>query len=197
MDDVKDKMTHSTAENSNDKKWYVVMVTAGLEKKVAQTLESRVRQFGMEDSFGATLIPTESVIEVRRGEKITIEKPIMPGYLLVEIRVNDHNAFALVRKTPRVRKFVTADQNGDPEPLSPDDIRPIVDYSEGTAKAPGPSVAFEVGESVRISGGPFDGWSGNIQEIDPNNNRLKVLVPIFGRLTPIDLNYDQVKRDVE
>src|SRR5690242_18492533 len=172
-------------------KWYIVHTYSGFERKVRESLESRVRAFGLEDKIGRVLIPTEPVTEVRGGKKYTSERMFYPGYVLVEMDMSDH-VWHVVKATPRVTGFVGTGQQ--PTPLSADEVNQIVyRVSEGKDK-PKLKVKFEKNESVRISEGPFATFTGVVDEVNEDRETLKVMVTIFGRATPVELEFGQVEK---
>jgi transcription termination/antitermination protein NusG len=181
-----------SAEPSNpNMKWYIIHTYSGFERKVKESLESRIQAFGLQEKIGKVLIPTEPVTEVRGGKKYTTERMFYPGYVLVEMDMNDH-VWHVVKSTPRVTGFVGTGQQ--PTPLSPDEVNQIVfRVAEGKEK-PRLKVKFEKNESVRISEGPFASFTGVVDEVNEDRETLKVMVTIFGRSTPVELNFAQVEK---
>src|SRR5689334_14039564 len=172
-------------------KWYIVHTYSGFERKVKESLESRVRAFGLEDKIGRVLIPTEPVTEVRGGKKYTSERMFYPGYVLVEMDMDDH-VWHVVKATPRVTGFVGTGQQ--PTPLSEEEVQHIV-YRVGEAKdKPKLKVKFEKNETVRITEGPFASFTGVVDEVNEDRETLKVMVTIFGRSTPVELEFGQVEK---
>src|SRR5690349_20526040 len=172
-------------------KWYIVHTYSGFERKVKESLESRVRAFGLEEKIGRVLIPTEPVTEVRGGKKYTSERMFYPGYVLVEMDMNDH-VWHVVKSTPRVTGFVGTGQQ--PTPLSTEEVNQIVyRVSEGKDK-PKLKVKFEKNETVRITEGPFASFTGVVDEVNEDRATLKVMVTIFGRSTPVELEFGQVEK---
>jgi transcriptional antiterminator NusG len=180
-------------------KWYIVHTYSGFERKVKESLESRVQAFGLQEKIGKVLIPTEPVTEVRGGRKYTSERMFYPGYVLVEMDLTGFRSggegdrvWHVVKSTPRVTGFVgTAN---DPTPLSPDEVNQIVyRVAEGKEK-PKLKVKFEKNESVRITEGPFASFTGVVDEVNEDRETLKVMVTIFGRATPVELEFGQVEK---
>jgi transcriptional antiterminator NusG len=172
-------------------KWYIIHSYSGFERKVKESLESRVQAFGLQDKIGRVLIPTESVTEVRGGKKYTSERMFYPGYVLVEMDMDDH-VWHVVKATPRVTGFVGTGQQ--PTPLSEEEVQHIV-YHVGESKdKPKLRVKFEKNESVRITEGPFASFTGVVDEVNEDRETLKVMVTIFGRSTPVELEFGQVEK---
>ena len=172
-------------------KWYIIHSYSGFERKVKESLESRVRAFALENKIGKVLIPTESVTEVRNGKKYTVERMFYPGYVLVEMDMDDH-VWHVVKATPRVTGFVGTGQQ--PTPLSEEEVQHIV-YRAGESKdKPKLKVKFEKNETVRITEGPFATFTGIVDEVNDDRETLKVMVTIFGRSTPVELEFKQVEK---
>src|SRR4030081_2496732 len=172
-------------------KWYIIHAYSGFERKVRESLESRVAAFGLQDKIGKVLIPTESVTEVRGGKKYTSERMFYPGYVLVEMDMDDH-VWHVVKSTPRVTGFVGTGQQ--PTPLSEEEVQHIV-YRVGEAKdKPKLTVKFEKGETVRVTEGPFASFAGIVDDVNEDRETLKVMVTIFGRSTPVELEFNQVEK---
>ncbi len=172
-------------------KWYIVHTYSGFERKVKESLESRVQAFGLQEKIGRVLIPTEPVTEVRGGKKYTTERMFYPGYVLVEMDMDDH-VWHVVKATPRVTGFVGTGQQ--PTPLSDDEVNQIV-YKVAVGKErPKLKVKFEKNESVRITEGPFASFTGVVDEVNEDRETLKVMVTIFGRATPVELEFGQVEK---
>jgi transcriptional antiterminator NusG len=181
------------APRNPNMKWYIIHSYSGFERKVRESLESRVQAFGLQDKIGRVLIPTESVTEVRGGKKYTSERMFYPGYVLVEMDMDDH-VWHVVKSTPRVTGFVGTGQQ--PTPLSEEEVQNIV-YRVGESKdKPKLKVKFEKNESVRISEGPFASFTGIVDEVNEDRETLKVMVTIFGRSTPVELEFGQVEKVV-
>jgi transcriptional antiterminator NusG len=172
-------------------KWYIIHSYSGFERKVKESLESRIQAFGLQERIGKVLIPTESVTEVRGGKKYTSERMFYPGYVLVEMDMDDH-VWHVVKSTPRVTGFVGTGQQ--PTPLSEEEVQHIV-YRVGESRdKPKLKVKFEKHESVRITEGPFASFTGIVDEVNEDRETLKVMVTIFGRSTPVELEFNQVEK---
>ena len=174
------------------KRWYVVHAYSGFENHVKRSLEERIARHGMEDYFGQILVPTEEVVEMREGQKRKSDRKFFPGYVLVEMEMTDET-WHLVKDVPRVMGFIggTSDR---PAPISEKEARAILERVEEGAERPRPKVLFQVGEVVRITDGPFNDFNGVVEEVDYDKNRLRVAVLIFGRSTPVDLEFTQVEK---
>ncbi len=172
-------------------RWYVIHVYSGFERKVAQSIDEQVRQAGMSDRIEQVLVPIEEVVEVRRGAKINAERKFFPGYVLVKMAMSDET-WHLVKNTPKVTGFLGA--RGRPTPITEAEAMRIMHQVQEGIERPKPSVTFEVGEQVRVSDGPFTSFSGLVEEVDEGRARLKVAVSIFGRSTPVELEYAQVEK---
>lgn len=173
------------------KNWYIIHSYSGFEKKVAETLRSRAEAAGLQDQFGEIMVPTEDVLEVRQGKKIVTPKLFYPGYVLVEMEMND-DTWHLVRSTPRVTGFVGSGLM--PPPLTAEEVDRIVHRVEVAAEHPKPRLKFERGESVKINEGPFKDFTGVVDEINEDRSTLRVMVTIFGRGTPVELDFYQVDK---
>lgn len=173
------------------KQWYIVHTYSGFEKKVKESLEGRVAAFGLQDKIGRMIIPTESVIEVRGGKKVISPRMCYPGYLLVEMDMDEYT-WHVVRSTPRVTGFVGSGQT--PSPLTEEEVQNILNRATSTAEKPKPKLSFDRNEQVRIVDGPFANFNGVVEEIDPDHSRLKVSVTIFGRATPVELDFASVEK---
>ncbi|HMK24129.1 MAG TPA: transcription termination/antitermination protein NusG [Terriglobales bacterium] len=181
------------APRNPNMKWYIIHSYSGFERKVRESLESRVQAFGLQDKIGRVLIPTESVTEVRGGKKYTSERMFYPGYVLVEMDMDDH-VWHVVKSTPRVTGFVGTGQQ--PTPLSEEEVQNIV-YRVGESKdKPKLKVKFEKGENVRVTEGPFASFTGVVDDVNEDRETLKVMVTIFGRSTPVELEFGQVEKVV-
>lgn len=173
-------------------RWYVVHAYSGFEAQVRRSLEERIKLKGMEDKFGQILVPTEEVIEMRDGQKRKSDRKFFPGYVLVQMDMDD-DTWHLVKDTPRVMGFIggTSDK---PAPISEKEAQSILERVQEGAERPRPKVLFEPGEVVRINDGPFNDFNGVVEEVDYEKNRLRVEVSIFGRSTPVDLDFSQVEK---
>jgi len=178
------------ARNPN-MKWYIIHAYSGFERKVRESLESRVQAFGLQNKIGKVLIPTESVTEVRGGKKYTSERMFYPGYVLVEMDMDDH-VWHVVKSTPRVTGFVGTGQQ--PTPLSDEEVNHIVYKVADSREKPKLKVKFEKGETVRIGEGPFATFTGIVDDVNEDRETLKVMVTIFGRSTPVELDFVQVEK---
>ena len=176
---------------AEDRNWYIVHTYSGFEQKVADSLRSRAEAFGFADKIGQILIPTEEVVELRGGKKVTSKRLLYPGYVMVQMEMNDELWHA-VKATPRVTGFVGGGTS--PVPLSADEVNSILYRQERSAEHPRPKLSFEKNESVRIIDGPFSNFSGKVDEVNPERNTLRVLVTIFGRATPVELDFLQVEK---
>ena len=173
------------------KKWYIIHTYSGFEQKVADSLRSRSQAFGFADKIGQILIPTEEVVELRAGKKVTSKRLLYPGYVLVQMEMTDQ-LWHEVKNTPRVTGFVGGGNN--PVPLSADEVNQILYRQATAAERPRPKLTFEKNETVRINDGPFANFSGKVDEVNTDRNTLRVLVTIFGRATPVELDFLQVEK---
>ena len=173
------------------KHWYIIHSYSGFENKVAESLRSRAEAFGFAHRIGQILIPTEEVFELRNGKKVTSKRMLYPGYVLVEMEMDDELWHA-VKETPRVTGFVGGGNN--PVPLTADEVNSILYRQANAGDRPKPKLTFEKNETVRITDGPFTNFSGKVEEINGDKNTLRVLVTIFGRSTPVELDFDQVEK---
>jgi len=173
-------------------RWYVVHAYSGFENQVKRSLEERVKRSGLDDKFGQILVPTEEVIEMRDGQKRKSDRKFFPGYVLVQMEMSDET-WHLVKDVPRVMGFIggTADR---PAPITEREAQAILDRVQEGAEKPRPKVLFEPGEVVRIIEGPFNDFNGVVEEVDYEKNRLRVAVLIFGRSTPVELEFGQVEK---
>ncbi len=172
-------------------RWYVVHVYSGFEKKVAQAIEEQARQMEMEDYIDQVLVPTEEVVEMRRGTKVNSERKFFPGYILVHMELTDQT-WHLVKNTPKVTDFLGG--QGRPTPITDKEAERILYQVQEGVERPKPSVVFEIGEQVRVCDGPFNSFNGMVEDVDEERSRLKVSVSIFGRATPVELEYTQVEK---
>ena len=172
-------------------RWYVLHVYSGFEKKVAESIQDQAVQNGMEDYFEEVLVPTEEVVEMRRGQKVNSERKFFPGYVLIKMDLTDES-WHLVKNTPKVTGFLG--NKGRPLPISQKEAERIQTQVQEGVERPKPSITFEIGETVRVSDGPFTSFNGLVEEVDEERARLKVAVSIFGRSTPVELEYAQVEK---
>ena len=173
------------------KRWYVVHVYSGFEKKIAEQIKQQAAQNGLGEQFEEVLVPTEQVTEVRRGQKINTEHKFFPGYVLVKMDLTD-DAWHLVKNTPKVTGFLGSKTK--PSPISESEALRILKQNQEGVERVRPAVLFEIGEQVRVADGPFTSFNGTVEEVDEDKGRLKVSVSIFGRSTPVELEYGQVEK---
>jgi transcription termination/antitermination protein NusG len=173
------------------KRWYIVHAYSNFEKKVQDSIRDQVKQRGLADLFDEIMVPTEKVVEVRRGRKVDAERKFFPGYVLVKCDLTDE-VYHLIKNTPKVTGFLGADNK--PMPISDAEASRILHQVQEGIERPKPSVSFEVGEQVRVSDGPFASFNGTVEEVDDSRSRLKVAVSIFGRATPVELEFGQVEK---
>ncbi len=173
------------------KRWYVVHAYSGFEKRVAESLKERVERLSMQDQFGEILVPTEEVVEMRGGQKRKSERKFFPGYVLVQMDLSDAT-WHLVKETPRVLGFIGGKAD-KPSPITEAEANKILDRVQSADK-PKPKTLFEAGEMVRVTDGPFNDFNGVVEEVDYEKSRLKVAVLIFGRSTPVELEFGQVEK---
>ena len=172
-------------------KWYIVHAYSNFEKKVADAIRDGARQHGLEDNFSEILVPTEDVVEVRRGRKINSERKFFPGYVLVKMELSDE-AYHLIKNTPKVTGFLGGQNK--PAPVSEREVQRIVGAIEEGVERPKPTIRFDLGEKVKVTDGPFASFDGVVESVDEDRARLRVSVSIFGRATPVDLEYQQVEK---
>lgn len=172
-------------------RWYVIHVYSGFEKKVAQSIEEQARQAGMEKQIEQILVPTEEVMEMRRGAKVSSERKFFPGYVLAHMDMTDES-WHLVKNTPKVTGFLGG--GGRPIPITDAEADRILHQVQEGIDRPKPAIMFEIGEQVRVCDGPFNSFNGFVEEVDEERARLKVAVSIFGRATPVELEYTQVEK---
>ena len=173
------------------KRWYIVHAYSNFEHKVAESIREQAAIAGLQDSFEEILVPTEEVVEMRRGRRVNAERKFFPGYVLVRMDMSDE-AYHLVKNTPKVTGFLG--QQNRPSPISQSEVDQIVNQVQEGVERPKPSIVFEIGEQVRVCDGPFATFSGLVEEVDEEKARLKVAVSIFGRATPVELEYSQVEK---
>ncbi len=174
-----------------DKRWYIVHAYSNFERKVADSIREQAVSTGLNDLFEEILVPTEKVVEVRRGRKVDAERKFFPGYVLVKMAMTDE-AYHLIKNTPKVTGFLGADNK--PVAISESEANRILQQVQEGVERPKPSISFEIGEQVRVSDGPFASFNGLVEEVDEERARLKVAVSIFGRATPVELEYGQVEK---
>ncbi|WP_251865767.1 transcription termination/antitermination protein NusG [Achromobacter sp. Marseille-Q4962] len=174
------------------KRWYVVHVYSGMEKSVQKALNERIERAGLQTSFGRILVPSEEVVEVKGGQKSITERRIFPGYVLVEMDLTDET-WHLVKNTNRVTGFLGGSGNR-PTPISEKEVEKILSQMEEGVEKPRPKILFEVGEMVRVKEGPFADFNGNVEEVNYEKSKVRVSVTIFGRATPVELDFSQVEK---
>ncbi len=172
-------------------RWYIVHTYSNFEKKVAEAIREKATATGLGDKFEDILVPTEKVVEVRRGRKIDTERKFFPGYVLVRMDMTD-DAYHLIKNTPKVTGFLGSDTK--PVPIPDSEAERILQQVQEGIERPKPSVHFEIGEQVRVADGPFTSFNGTVEEVDEERARVKVAVSIFGRATPVELEYGQVEK---
>ncbi len=174
------------------KRWYVVHAYSGMEKSVGRALQERVERAGMQDKFGKILVPTEEVVEMKNGQRTITERRFFPGYVLVEMEMT-YDTLHLVKSTAKVTGFVGGSGNR-PAPISEKEVEKIMAQMQEGVEKPKPKVLFEVGEMVRVKDGPFTDFNGNVEEVNYEKSRVRVSVTIFGRATPVELEFGQVEK---
>lgn len=172
-------------------RWYVVHVYSGFESKVAQSIREQAQQTGLDELIEEVLVPMEEVVQMRRGAKVNAERKFFPGYVLAKMEMTD-DAWHLIKDTPKVTGFLGADNK--PSPISEAEAQRILHQVQEGVERPKPSVTFEIGEQVRVSDGPFTSFNAMVEDVDEERARLKVAVSIFGRATPVELEYGQVEK---
>lgn len=175
-----------------EKRWYVVQAYSGYEKKVVGALKERIELAGMQERFGDILVPTEEVVEMRAGQKRRSERKFFPGYVLVQMEL-DESTWHVIKDTPRVMGFIGGKAD-KPAPISEAEVNTIMQRMEDGSESPRPKTLFEAGEMVRVIDGPFNDFSGVVEEVNYDKSRLRVAVLIFGRSTPVELDFGQVEK---
>ena len=174
-------------------RWYIVQAYSGFEKKVAQTIREQAAQKGLSEQIEDVVVPMEDVVEVRRGKKVTAERKFFPGYVLVKMQLSDET-WHMVKNLPKVTGFLGGGGKGKPHPISDKEAEAIFAQARESADSGKQTITFEVGESVKITEGPFEGFVGTVEHVDDEKSRVKVSVSIFGRATPVDLEFTQVEK---
>ena len=174
-------------------RWYVVHAYSGFENKVAQSIREQAEKKGLSEEITEVIVPTEEVVEVRRGAKVQTERKFFPGYVLVKMDLSDET-WHLVKNTAKVTGFLGGGGRGKPVPISDTEASRILKQVQEGVERPKPAVSFEIGEQVKVADGPFASFNGTVEEIDESRSRLKVAVSIFGRSTPVELDYAQVEK---
>jgi transcriptional antiterminator NusG len=172
-------------------KWYIVHAYSNFEKKVAEAIRDQAKAQNLEDCFSDILVPTEDVVEIRRGRKVNAERKFFPGYVLVKMEMTDE-AYHLIKNTPKVTGFLGS--GSKPMPVSEKEVQRIVGAIEEGVERPKPAISFDLGEKVKVTDGPFASFDGVVESVDEERSRLRVSVSIFGRATPVDLEYSQVEK---
>jgi transcriptional antiterminator NusG len=172
-------------------KWYIVHAYSNFEKKVKESIEEQARAQGLGELFSDILVPTEDVVEIRRGRKVNAERKFFPGYVLVKMEMTDE-AYHLIKNTPKVTGFLGS--GNKPMPVSEREVERIVGVAAEGVERPKPTISFEIGEQVRVTDGPFASFNGVVEQVDEERARLHVAVSIFGRATPVELEYGQVEK---
>jgi transcriptional antiterminator NusG len=190
-EDVAEAPAAAAAPGASSRNWYIIHTYSGFENKVKESLQTRAEAFGFADKIGQILIPTEEVVELRNGKKVTSKRLVYPGYVIVEMEMNDELWHA-VKNTPRVTGFVGG--GNSPVPLSADEVNSILYRQASSAERPRPKMTFEKNDSVRIIDGPFANFSGKVDEVNTERGTLRVMVTIFGRATPVELEFLQVEK---
>ena len=184
-------MTDVQPASNPNHKWYIVHAYSNFEKKVKENILDQARNQGLADRFSEVLVPTEDVIEVRRGRKVNTERKFFPGYVLVKMELTDE-VFHLIKNTPKVTGFLGS--GAKPMPVSEKEVARIIGAIEEGVERPKPTISFEIGEAVRVIDGPFASFNGSVEQVDEDRARLRVTVSIFGRATPVELEYNQVEK---
>ena len=181
----------SETTTSTRHKWFIVHAYSNFEKKVAESIREQAHAQGLDDAFAEILVPTEDVVEIRRGRKINAERKFFPGYVLVKMDMTDET-YHLVKNTPKVTGFLGSGLK--PMPVSEREVARIIGAIEEGVERPKPTIQFEIGETVRVTDGPFASFNGSVEQVDEERARLRVTVSIFGRATPVELEYSQVEK---
>jgi len=172
-------------------RWYVLHVYSGYEQKVKEAIEEKARKLKLQDHLGEIMVPTEEVVEVKRGKKVNSERKFFPGYVLIKLDLNDQ-VWHMVKDTPKVTDFLGA--NNKPAPVSQREAEALMKQIQEGVDSPRPSVTFDIGEEIKVADGPFASFNGTVEEVDEDKGKLKVSVSIFGRATPVELDYAQVEK---
>ena len=184
-------MAEASTATMSDARWYIVHTYSNFEKKVSEEIKRQAKIQGLEDLIEDVLVPTEEVVEVRRGQKVNSERKFLPGYVLLRAKLTDE-AYHLVKNVPKVTGFLG--QNNKPMPLRQGEVDRILNQVSEGAEHPKSTITFEIGEQVRVADGPFTSFTGVVEEVDEDRSRVKVAVSIFGRATPVELEYTQVEK---
>ena len=184
-------MSETATTTSTRHKWYIVHAYSNFEKKVAEAIREQAHSQGLDEAFLEILVPTEDVVEIRRGRKVNAERKFFPGYVLVKMDMTDE-AYHLVKNTPKVTGFLGSGLK--PMPVSDREVARIIGAIEEGVERPKPTITFDIGETVRVTDGPFASFNGSVEQVDEERARLRVTVSIFGRATPVELEYSQVEK---
>jgi transcription termination/antitermination protein NusG len=184
-------MSETTTTTTTRHRWYIVHAYSNFEKKVAESIREQAHAQGLEDAFSEILVPTEDVVEIRRGRKVNAERKFFPGYVLVKMDMSDET-YHLVKNTPKVTGFLGS--GSKPMPVSEREVARIIGAIEEGVERPKPTITFDIGETVRVTDGPFASFNGSVEQVDEERARLRVTVSIFGRATPVELEYGQVEK---
>ena len=189
---MRDMTTEAAPPPANPRhKWYIVHAYSNFEKKVAESIKEQAHAQGLDENFSDILVPTEDVVEIRRGRKVNAERKFFPGYVLVKMELTDE-AYHLIKNTPKVTGFLGSQNK--PQPVSEKEVARIIGAIEEGVERPKPTIQFEIGEQVRVTDGPFASFNGSVEQVDEERTRLRVTVSIFGRATPVELEYGQVEK---
>jgi transcriptional antiterminator NusG len=188
---VTDVAVEARPVSNPNHKWYIVHAYSNFEKKVAESIREQAKTQGLEENFSDILVPTEDVVEIRRGRKVNAERKFFPGYVLVKMELTDE-AYHLIKNTPKVTGFLGS--GSKPMPVSEKEVARIIGAIEEGVERPKPTIQFEIGETVRVTDGPFASFNGSVEQVDEERARLRVTVSIFGRATPVELEYSQVEK---
>src|SRR3954449_4132014 len=191
MTDIQAADAEAPVKSNPRHKWYIVHAYSNFEKKVAESIREQAKNQGLEDEFSEILVPTEDVVEIRRGRKVNSERKFFPGYVLVKMELTDE-AYHLIKNTPKVTGFLGAENK--PMPISDSEAQRILQQVQEGIDRPKPSITFEVGEQVKVSDGPFASFNGTVEEVDEGRSRVKVAVSIFVRATPVEFEFGQVEK---
>jgi transcriptional antiterminator NusG len=173
------------------KRWYVMHVYSGFENKVAEAIHEKARKQGLEDKIEEIMVPTEEVVEVKRGQRVQAERKFFPGYVLAKLEMDD-DVWHLIKDTPKVTGFLGT--GNKPSPISNSEAERLMQQIQEGVERPRPSVTYDIGEEVKVTDGPFASFNGTVEELDEEKGKLKVSVSIFGRSTPVELEYSQVEK---
>ncbi|MET3106836.1 transcriptional antiterminator NusG [Oxalobacteraceae bacterium GrIS 2.11] len=191
LSETKNPVEGAVAPTGN-MRWYVVHAYSGMEKSVQRALTERIERAGMQDKFGQILVPSEEVVEVKNGTKAVTERRLFPGYVFVEMEMTD-DTWHLVKNTSKVTGFIGGKSN-KPTPIAPHEVAKIMQQVQEGVEKPRPKVLYEVGEVIRIKDGPFTDFNGNVEEVNYEKSKVRVTVTIFGRATPVELDFSQVEK---